>query len=94
MAGGRRVVWGGASKGVIFSLLMERAECPVDLVVDINPAKQGKFIAGTGLQVTSPEVALTLLPPGAPICIMNSNYREEIRRMTNNLYTYIGVEHD
>lgn len=88
------MVWGGASKGVIFSLLMERAGCPVDLIVDINPAKQGKFAAGTGLQIASPETAFALLPPDTPIYIMNSNYQEEIRRMTNNLYTYIGVEHD
>jgi hypothetical protein len=36
--GARSVVWGGASKGVIFSLLRARAGHQVDLVIDINPA--------------------------------------------------------
>lgn len=49
------IVWGGASKGVIFSLLRERAGFPVDRVIDINPAKQRRFLAATGLEVFGPE---------------------------------------
>jgi hypothetical protein len=85
-------VWGGASKGVIFSLLRERIGAPVDLVVDINSEKQGKFIPGTGLQVKSPEEALMKLAPGSYIHVMNSNYLEEIKTMSNNLYNYIGAD--
>lgn len=91
---GSPVVWGGASKGVIFALLMQRAGHAVQTVIDINPAKQTKFLPGTGLQVQSPEQALPQLSPGAPIVVMNSNYLDEIRRMTHNAYTYIGVEHE
>lgn len=85
------VVWGGASKGVIFSLLKARRGDPVDLVVDINPSKQGKFLAGTGLMVMSPEVLEASILSGATIYVMNSNYLEEIRQMTNNKYEYVGV---
>lgn len=85
-------VWGGASKGVIFSLLRERTGCPVSTVIDVNPAKQGKFLPGTGLKVSSPEEALKSYPPGSTIYVMNSNYLEEIKAMSNNMYHYIGVD--
>lgn len=85
-------IWGGASKGVIFALLMMRAGCRVGSVIDINPAKQGKFIPGTGLQIESPDVALGTLPVGAAVYVMNSNYLDEINKMTNNLYNLIGVD--
>src|SRR5690606_30086600 len=45
----RSAVWGGASKGVLFSLMMERAGVEVELVIDINPAKQGRFLPASGL---------------------------------------------
>jgi hypothetical protein len=88
------VIWGGASKGVIFSLLKERAGCPIDAVIDINPAKQGKFLPGTGLLVKSPEHSLEKLPPGSTIFVMNSNYLEEIRKMSGNIFNYIGIDND
>jgi hypothetical protein len=51
-------IWGGASNGVIFSLLKARAGERIDTVIDINPAKQGKYLPGTGLLVRSPAQAL------------------------------------
>ena len=91
---GKVAIWGGASKGVIFALLKSRAGHNVDLVIDINPAKQGKYLPGTGLQVYSPESALTKLPEGSVIYVMNSNYLAEIRRMSNNAYQYIGIDNE
>jgi methyltransferase family protein/C-methyltransferase-like protein len=90
----RSVVWGGASKGVIFSLFMERAGAPVDMIVDINPAKQGRFVAGTGLRVHAPQEALNLLDPGADVFVMNSNYLDEIRAISHNRFNYITLEHE
>ncbi len=87
-------IWGGASKGVIFALFMERAGARVDVVVDANPAKHGKFLPGTGLQVYSPEQALGQLPVGANVYVMNGNYLEEIRASTMNRYRYLTVDHD
>ena len=85
-------VWGGASKGVIFSLLRERAGHPVSIVIDVNPAKQGKYLPGTGLMVESPEDALKKLSTDSKIYVMNSNYLEEIRSMSDNAYQYVGVD--
>jgi len=85
-------VWGGASKGVIFSLLRQRANLPVDIVIDVNPAKQGRYLPGTGLLVQSPATGLAALPPGSPIYVMNSNYIDEIKVMSDNQYRYIGID--
>jgi hypothetical protein len=89
---GRTAIWGGASKGVIFSLLMERADRPVDTVIDINPAKQGRYLAGTGLRVISPEEAMARLPDGATVYVMNSNYLDEIAHMSKGAFNLIGIE--
>jgi len=91
---GRAAIWGGASKGVIFSLFKLRAGCPIETIIDINPAKQGKYIAATGLRVYSPDEALSKLPTGSTIYVMNSNYLEEIKNMSSNAYNYIGVDHE
>ncbi|PWK59645.1 class I SAM-dependent methyltransferase [Roseicyclus mahoneyensis] len=85
------IVWGGASKGVIFSLLRERAGRPVGRVIDINPAKQGRYLPATGLRVLSPDEGLRGIEPGATILVMNPNYLDEIRQMTGNAFTYVGV---
>jgi hypothetical protein len=89
---GRVAIWGGASKGVIFSMLKERLGQPVDVVIDINPAKQGKYLAATGLVVRSPEAALEAFPAGSTIYVMNSNYMEEIKAMSKHAYVYVGVD--
>ena len=89
-----RIIWGGASKGVIFALFMQRAGVNIDCVIDINPAKQGKFLAATGIQVQSPEQALANTKSGTDIYVMNSNYLEEIKQLTFNQFNYIAVDHD
>lgn len=90
----RTAIWGGASKGVIFSLIKERVGQPVSTVIDINTAKQCKFLAGTGLQVKSPAQGLADIEIGATIYVMNSNYLEEIKQLSNNLFTYIGIDRE
>ena len=87
-------IWGGASKGVIFALLKARAGQPISIVIDINPAKQGKYLPATGLLVQPPSEALAMLPKGSTIYVMNSNYLEEIKKMSNNAFKYIEVDHE
>jgi hypothetical protein len=86
-------IWGGASKGVLFALHMHRVGAKVDMIIDINPAKQGKFLPATGLQVLSPELAMPRLTAGADIFVMNSNYLNEIQELTENQFNYLLVEH-
>lgn len=91
--GKRNTVWGGASKGVIFALYMQRAGVNVDLVIDINPAKQNKFMAGSGLRISSPEEGMQMLQAGDEVFVMNSNYLQEIVALSNNQFNYIQVDH-
>ena len=88
----RIAIWGGASKSVIFALLSARAGNSVTTVIDINPAKHGKFIAGTGLQVKLPAHGLLDIKVGSAIYVMNSNYLEEIKKMSDHSFNYIGVD--
>jgi len=81
-------IWGGASKGVVFAIQMMRQGLMVKTVIDINTAKQGKYLAVTGLRVKSPKEAISQLPNGSNIIVMNSNYLPEIREATNSRYEY------
>lgn len=91
---GPAAIWGGASKGVIFALLRERIGRPVTKIIDINPAKQGKYIPGTGLRVEAPDSALASLPAGSTLYVMNSSYLTEIREMSGNAYRYVSIDHE
>lgn len=86
------VIWGGASKGVIFSVLLQRAGAKVDFVVDINPAKQSKYLPATGLLVQPYEDVKNKLERNAVVFVMNSNYLEEIKKVTGNRFNYIKVD--
>jgi SAM-dependent methyltransferase len=87
-------VWGAGAKGAMFALFMERAGAKIDLVVDANPAKHGKYLPGTGLEIHSPEEAQRLLPRAAQVLVMNANYLEEIKAYTGNRFKYVSVEHE
>lgn len=91
---GSSVVWGGASKGVIFCLFMQRAGAEIDYVVDINPAKQGRYLPVTGLRVSSPGEMVAQAAPGSDIYVMNGNYLSEIQRMTQDRFNYMTVDHE
>lgn len=91
---GPLILWGASSKGVIFSLLAERQSNPVKALIDINPAKAGKHIPGTGLRVHLPSDYLQNLSKGQTVYVMNSNFIEEIRQMTGNKFRLIGVERE
>jgi hypothetical protein len=76
------VVWGMATKGVIFTTLIKPGSIAGG--VDINPNKQSRFVPGSGLEIHAPEWLQTL-PDDTTIFIMNSNYGEEIRKQISKL---------
>ena len=86
------VVWGGASKGVIFSLLKQRMGQEVSVVVDINPAKQGKYLSSTGIQVKAPNDVIPYTQKTATIFVMNSNYLQEIKDMSGDKFNYVSLD--
>ncbi len=69
------VLWGSGSKAVGF-LATLGGESGVRHVVDINPHKHGRFVAGTGQEIVPPEF-LRIHPP-AHVVVMNPVYRDEI----------------
>ncbi len=75
----RVVVWGAGSKGVMFLNLLPPQARLIDFVVDINPRKQGKFVAGAGQQIVSPDFLRDYRPD--VIILMNRNYQDEIQEM-------------
>jgi SAM-dependent methyltransferase len=88
----QHIVWGGAAKGVMFSHHAINRGLPLDFAIDINPAKQGKFLAASGLPVLSPDYGLSRLADDAVVYVMNSNYLEEIRTLAGPNFNYIPVD--
>ena len=73
----RVVLWGAGSKGVAF-LTTLKIHKDIKYVVDINPYRQGTYMAGTGQEIVSPDFLKKYLPD--IVIIMNSVYRDEIKR--------------
>ena len=74
--GQRAVIWGSGSKCVAFlSTLGVRDE--IQWIVDINPYRHGKFLAGSGIEIRPPETLREYRPQ--VVIAMNPIYREEIR---------------
>ena len=74
--GHRLAIWGSGSKCVaLVSSLNLSSELVA--VVDINPHKHGKFLAGSGLEIVSPDALRSLRPE--VVLVMNSIYSDEIR---------------
>jgi len=75
------VIWGAGSKGVAF--LTTLAVPGIEMAVDINPFKQGKFLPGTGTPVVGPDAIVADQPEA--VIVMNPAYCEEIKRQLDEL---------
>ena len=74
------VVWGMATKGVMYSMHAMNHGITPDHCVDSNPRKQGRYCPLTAIKIEAPEELLQTSPGKryAVIC-MNPNYSDEIR---------------
>ncbi len=79
----RPVIWGASSKGVAFLTTLGAG---IELAVDVNPFKQERFLAGSGVKVVAPEALREYRPD--LVVAMNPVYLEEIGRTLSEL----GVE--
>jgi hypothetical protein len=75
--GKRIAVWGSGSKCVSYLTTLHLGG-EVDAVIDINPHKWGRFLAGTGHEILGPD-ALRAIRPDIVVA-MNPIYIEDIRR--------------
>ena len=72
-------IWGAGAKGVTLANLLDPLRERIACVVDLNPAKQGRFLPGTGHPIIGPheleefEVRTAL--------VMNANYAQEIEAL-------------
>src|SRR3989344_2947990 len=73
------VIWGAGAKGSTFANLLDTDRSCISYVIDKNPKKQNKRIAGSGHLVLSPEEGIRKLQ-SQTIIVMNENYLAEIKK--------------
>lgn len=74
------VAYGAAAKlSVVINAFKDKSGCPLNLVVDDNPLKQGRFTPGLDIPIASPE-ALSSIESGLLILCGAQNYLPEIKR--------------
>lgn len=73
----RIALWGSGSKGVGFLTTLGLDDEQIRYVVDINPRKQGRYMAVTGQRIIAPAELATFQPD--VVIVMNPIYESEIR---------------
>ena len=87
-SGKKVVLWGGGSKAVAFLHTLQLHK-EIEFVIDINPNKNGTFIAGTGQKIVSP-AHLNLYKPDMVI-VMNPVYKAEVQRILGKMEIFPEV---
>ena len=80
--GRRAVIWGAGSKGVSY-LSALGPESGIQYAVDINPFKEGMYLAGSGEQIVAPEFLKAYRPD--VVVVMNAIYQDEIQVMLDGM---------
>jgi SAM-dependent methyltransferase len=70
------VIWGSGSKAVSFLTSLQIGG-EIEWIVDINPHKHGKFLAGSGHRIVAPAFLREVRPD--VVIVMNPIYCDEIR---------------
>ena len=78
-------MWGSGSKGVAFltALNMHTPDCEIEYVVDINPFREGEYMAGTGQEIVSPPSSSGTNQGPLAIAI-NPSTNQRSRRISRN----------
>lgn len=88
-AGRRVVMWGSGSRATALANLAGMGE-EVAGFVDINPHRQGAYVAGTGHAVLAPAALVDLKPD--LVVVLNPMYRAEVGQMVARLGLAPSVE--
>jgi SAM-dependent methyltransferase len=78
----RAVVWGAGARGMSF-MSMVQCRDQIQYIVDINPRKQGMYLAGSGHQIVSPQFLQSYEPD--LVIVMNPVYLHEIAQTIKEL---------
>jgi len=78
----RAVIWGSGSKCVSFMTTLAIKD-EIEVIIDINPYRHGKFLPGVGKKIMPPEY-LKKYQPDVTI-VMNPIYRYEIGQMIDDM---------
>ncbi|MDR3415434.1 MAG: methyltransferase domain-containing protein [Nevskia sp.] len=73
-------IWGAGAKGITFANILARKGLDVAALIDINPAKQGKYAGLSAASIVAPESVLDQLG-GRDVFVMNPVYLDEIKSM-------------
>jgi 2-polyprenyl-3-methyl-5-hydroxy-6-metoxy-1,4-benzoquinol methylase len=76
---GAVALWGAGAKGVTSASLFDPDTTLISCVVDLNPAKQNRFIAGSGHPIVPPSALQRLGVKN--VVLMNPNYKEEVEQL-------------
>jgi SAM-dependent methyltransferase len=76
------VLWGSGSKAVSFMKAVDE-EQQIGHVVDINPFRQGRYVACSGQRIMAPAEVPDVRP--AAVVVMNPVYREEVAGMLRDM---------
>jgi hypothetical protein len=80
---GRVAIWGAAGKGLNLLPMLDPPSQLIECVIDINPAKQGRFAPVTGHRIVAPKVALAANVAAA--YVTNPIYMDEISDLVRSL---------
>jgi len=84
-------IWGAAAKGTTLVNTIDPENRRIRFLIDINPAKHGKYVPGTGHQIVSPSYLREQRSRIAGIVNMNPNYLEENRSILSQLSLEIPI---
>jgi 2-polyprenyl-3-methyl-5-hydroxy-6-metoxy-1,4-benzoquinol methylase len=84
-------IWGAAAKGTTLVNTIDPHNHRIRFLIDINPAKQGKYVPGTGHPIVSPSYLREQRSRIAGIVNMNPNYLEENRAIVAQMSLAIPI---
>jgi len=73
----RVALWGAGAKAVGFCALLGKDADSVAMMIDVNPGKQGTFLAGSGHEIRPPQSLREA--PVDTVIVLNPLYEQEIR---------------
>jgi hypothetical protein len=81
-AAGGVALWGAGAKGATLAGLADADATLIDCLIDINPRKQGNYLAGTAHPIVAPRDAAAR--GVRTVLLLNPNYRDEVARMVHD----------